>query len=659
MKVHSGAMGLVVTAVTCWCLAGNVAATPPGQAADGLPAAFREKAQSLPGTSSPFQVKRGLQRVAQRTQFARFSMSHRLSSQRFLSEAQVQALQQEFPADMVSEMSQRVRGTRQIPVVTVNFQEYADPPYPESDLQKELFDGPWPTGTMSDYYKEVSSNNLVLRGRVTPWVKLAHDSAYYEGKDFLNPNTNRMEPCYGVCTNSKVHELIAEALSNPVNAGTDWGQYDNDGPDNLPNSGDDDGYVDFVAFVHAEFGGECDQDDNKNIWSHSFDLGSSGVGAFQTSSPRHGGGFIKVDDFTIQPALDCTGETMIQIGVFAHEFGHAFGLPDLYDTDPTDGTSAGIGTWCLMSAGSWGGDRQSPERPTHMSPWAKSYLGWLDEKTVSQDESNAKLIDVLGSHAARRVRISASQYYLIANVQKTGFNTKLPGAGIQVWKINDAVISSSMGSNRVNADEHNRGVELIEADDNHALDDPRNHGEAGDVFPGPQGKRKFDAGTRPATLGTFAMCSVPASANQMKVKLLVSRNHCGSALGSPMESPDSPAMSPPASPQGAESVESIKALPTGTRVLMQGTLRNLGESYFEGRKRRIALVAADGTAIDVAVSTATEVAAAESGVGPQALPALLDKPVVIEGVVERIAGDQGEQTRIRADSVKVAPAAPQ
>ena len=63
---------------------------------------------------------------------------------------------------------------------------------------------------------------------------------------------------------------------------------------------------------------------------------------------------------------------MIHIGVFAHEFGHAFGLPDLYDTDsrPTASRRESA-TWCLMASGSWGGDNRSPELPSHMSAWAK------------------------------------------------------------------------------------------------------------------------------------------------------------------------------------------------------------------------------------------------------------------------------------------------
>jgi M6 family metalloprotease-like protein len=664
MTTHTRVSTLFVWLLASFVLAPPISATTPGRDTGALPPAFRQKAQSLPLGSAPFRVKRGLLKLAQRTQFARFSAAHTLQAQSFLSDPQITALQQQFSAAAIQQMPQKIQGQRRIPVVTANFHEYANPPYPVADLQRELFDGPWPTGTMSQYYSEISSGSLSLSGLVSPWAQLAHDSSYYEGADYFSTETQRMEPCFGVCSNSKVHELISEALSTSANSGLDWGRFDNDGPDNVPNSGDDDGFVDFVAFVHSEPGSEC-QNGSRNIWSYSSSLSDSPAGVYETASPKHGGGFIKIDDYTIQPALDCTGNQMIQIGVFSHEFGHAFGLPDLYDTDRSNGTSSGVGNWCLMSGGSWGGDGHSPERPSHMSPWAKAYLGWIDETPVTQDESNATLIDVLTSHSARRMRISANMYYLIANVAKTGFNDRLPAGGIQIWKINETVIRSSLSSNRVNADSHNRGVELIEADNNHGLDDVNNRGEAGDVFPGSGNKRKFDVGTSPASVGQVALCSIPDAAQQMRVRMLVSRNRCGLAAATPAapapapsEANSPPPTAPPPAPPSAVTVDSIQQMPSGAHVVTQGVLRNLGKSVFTARDRRIALVAPDGTFVDVAVAGAKEVSPGRTGVEPGALPALLDKVVVVEGVVERVSTESGEQTRIRVESVKPVAAAP-
>ena len=44
-------------------------------------------------------------------------------------------------------------------------------------------------------------------------------------------------------------------------------KYDNDGPDGIPNSGDDDGFVDAVVFVQGLPGGECG---TPNIISHTW-----------------------------------------------------------------------------------------------------------------------------------------------------------------------------------------------------------------------------------------------------------------------------------------------------------------------------------------------------------------------------------------------------
>ena len=85
--------------------------------------------------------------------------------------------------------------------------------------------------------------------------------------------------------------------------------------------------------------------------------------------------------------LNCNNFSLIDIGVFCHEFGHAFGLPDLYDTD---GGSAGVGHWCLMGSGNW----NTPTNPAHMSAWSKSELGWANVVTVPALPTPFSVFDV-------------------------------------------------------------------------------------------------------------------------------------------------------------------------------------------------------------------------------------------------------------------------
>ncbi|UCG52203.1 MAG: M6 family metalloprotease domain-containing protein, partial [Candidatus Latescibacterota bacterium] len=257
--------------------------------------------------------------------------------------------------------SMMVSGTAYAPVLMGKYANTGADPYPVSQLQSKLFDPP-PAMSMTHLYHEMSYGNLNFTGTVYDWVTVSQNDTYYEG-----PPT-----CFGICGSAKTGEFILELLqaNDPT---VDFGLYDNDGPDGIPNSGDDDGLVDFVAFVHPEIGAECGG--NYNIWSHRWVV--TGWPEFSspwvTNDPRAGGGFIRVYDYTIQPAVGSVngcGSGIIEIGIFCHEFGHAFGLPDFYDTD---GGSQGIGHWGLMGSGNW----NDPPNPAHMTAYSKAELGWV------------------------------------------------------------------------------------------------------------------------------------------------------------------------------------------------------------------------------------------------------------------------------------------
>lgn len=238
-------------------------------------------------------------------------------------------------------------------------------PFDADSLRKELFLGPWPTGTLSDYYDEVSYGALSVAGIVADWVTTFHNDDYYEGlSKGLTPN------------DARTGEFLKELL-DANDAAIDFADYDNDGPDGIPNSGDDDGFVDLVVFVHSESGGECDES-SSNIYSHPWLYRAwpiSGGNPYSTNDPSAGGGWIKVDDYVIQPSVACAGG-VIEIGGFCHEVGHALGLPDLFDAD---GGSSGVGHWDLMALGHW----NSPSSPAHLSAWCRKELGWVTPTVIT------------------------------------------------------------------------------------------------------------------------------------------------------------------------------------------------------------------------------------------------------------------------------------
>lgn len=418
----------------------------------------------------------------------------------------------------------KVSGTRSIPVLLVRFSNTTGdagghPLFASSALQRKLFDRDpgHPGATIGSFYREMSYGQFTVSGTVYDWKQLSRPDTFYEGEDYRDEDGK--EHCQGVCKSSHMGDLIKEALD--LNPTIDWAQYDNDGPDGIPNSDDDDGYVDFVAFAHAERGSECDR--GTNIWSHRSSLSSMSKPDYVTKSPSAKGGFIRIDDYTIQPAYGCNGTTPNDIGVFAHEFGHAFGLPDLYDPS---GKGQGLGNWCLMSGGSWGGDGQSPDQPVQMSPWAKEVLGWIRPTDVTSDLKPASIATYEDHDDVYRLRISPTQYYLINNIGKKLSNSKLPAAGLQIWLVNQKKVNTGLQSNTVNADPNNYGVELIEAHGRRLLRTRNYYGGAGDLFPGTSDKRKFDSGTNPRNIATTAICEIVAPGDKALTRFLVNSHFC-------------------------------------------------------------------------------------------------------------------------------------
>lgn len=518
---------------------------------------------------------------------------------------------------------------------------------------------------MTQYYTEISGGKLKVGGTVSNWVSLPNPSTFYEGQPYTN-SAGKVEECHGLCNTANVVQFIRDTISRqgPI----DWGKYDNDGPDGVPNSGDDDGYVDFVAFVHEGRGGECNTPNNKNIWSHRYSISGWGAIELSTDTPAKNGGSIKIDDYVIMPGLACDGSTMVQIGVFAHEFGHAFGLPDLYDTDASNGRSSGLGGWCLMASGSWGADGLTPARPTHMSAWAKAFLGWIEVEEVDADQLKATILPIQTSRKAYKLRGTGKIHYLINGTTPTGFDAQLPGPGLQIWRVNETVVKAGLATNRVVADSSNPGVWLMQADGNNSLAKAGHYSGREDLYPFPMNSRgKFDSISKPASVGTLALCDVGVTAGRIDVSAYVSRSACptpspapvvagvGPAATAPGPAPGpAPAASSPTS--GAASVELANSMTVGATVVVSGTLINTGSNYFDRRTRRIVLVDDIGSEIAVALPAYLETPSGSPATadepGQRPLSNFLQKRVEISGVIEQAASASTRKV-LKAQDVKI------
>ncbi len=162
------------------------------------------------------------------------------------------------------------------------------------------------------------------------------------------------------------------------------------------------------------------------------------------------------------------GRRMTDISTMCHEFGHVLGLPDLYirRTRPGDATpqppqrpanpyAESLGNWDLMSVQVGGG------RPQHMSAWSKERLGWLTpaiiDPTVKQDLVLAAVENKTKQCFKIPVRPDGSEYFLLENRQRMGFDASVPGTGLLIWRVvyGRPILEAANGASNLRTDVRN------------------------------------------------------------------------------------------------------------------------------------------------------------------------------------------------------------
>ena len=398
------------------------------------------------------------------------------------------------PAGVLGPREGAVEGTFRFPLLLGSFSDSpVSPPFTPAQVQIEFFDGPNSRyATIPEFYAEVSGGKVVMVGETHGWERAALTQSQVTAEQSALPG--------------RVGDFIIQLLAAADDGSINWGLYDNDGPDGIPNSGDDDGFVDLLAVMHPTQGAECDGSLDR-VWSHKWSLQEAVGQVFWTNTPSASGGRIRVDDYAIQPVRSCDGSSINQIGVFAHELGHGFGLPDLYCT--SGGCAhTGVGRWGLMGSGAWGctANVNTPERPCHMEAWSKAMLGWVELETLPTGADLGVLTLPPVERQEKVFRLNApdgsGDYFLIENRQRVGFDGGVPATGLLVWRIDAQRVAGRWAENTVNNDRNRLGVWLLQADglNNLGSASGSNRGDAGDPFPGSSGAVQLHAGSTPSTL---------------------------------------------------------------------------------------------------------------------------------------------------------------
>jgi immune inhibitor A len=345
--------------------------------------------------------------------------------------------------------------TRQAIVILIDFSDNVanQTTYPASHYIDMLFSvGTYPTGSMRDYYLENSYGNFTVTGQATNWLRMPQTYAYY---------VYGQRGIYGDYPHN-CQKMVEDAViaANPY---VNFAQYDNDGPDGVPNSGDDDGYVDALFVVHAGPGYEVTHNVNdihSHAWSTSYPVPVDGVYAYSYSTEPDNG----------------------TIGVFCHEFGHVLGCPDLYDYGYD---SRGVGYWSVMSFGSWGNGGITP---VQFDAWDKNLLGFLSATVPTSSVIDANIPEVENNAVAYKVWTGgspANEFFMFEYRRKIKFDAYLPGTGVVIYHVDENMPDED--SQRCGSGSPHYLVAVEQADGKCDLENYTNNGDTGDPYPGSGG----------------------------------------------------------------------------------------------------------------------------------------------------------------------------
>ncbi|SDQ95209.1 M6 family metalloprotease domain-containing protein [Virgibacillus subterraneus] len=398
--------------------------------------------------------------------------------------------------------------------------------------------------TMQNAYKESSYGNVELvrlEDTDYAWVELPKGASYYldqegtyaDGGEYLLGNANG---------DAHMGEFVRDALKS-ADSDVDFSKYAEDGE--VPN----------VFIIHEGTGAEFSRDPAQ-IWSHKWSVLSAlyygkyyetGVPAPQYEGMEYNEWIDKtieedmtydgvvVNNYNIQPEIggnvagynletggydeaSKTGPFPAQPGVYAHEFGHALGLPDFYDTAYS---SEGVGNYSMMAGGSWmrypDAAAYSGNSPTHFDPFSKIFLNWIEPIEVTPEDATQTITlpsidEADADNGVVKMEVPGSngtEYFLFENIQQSGFNEGLirqgkDSNGLVAWHVDENIINlyqtAGFRPNNVENWKNKRfqynqsstasdgtivthyGLSVLQADGNYDLEKYENRGDAGDFL---------------------------------------------------------------------------------------------------------------------------------------------------------------------------------
>lgn len=303
-------------------------------------------------------------------------------------------------------------------------------------------------GSVHDYFDAMSQGKFNFHIEVLPPITA------YKNRDGYDRSGDHLK--------AEVYRYVLSVL------GDTWVDYDLDR----------DGYIDHISILFAGMGQEIDPSNTMLIWSHN--------------------GYTTYDVIYRNTNISLIAEIDNRDGVqgietYCHEFGHALGLPDFYDTEYSGGDASRPDQHELMSANTASG------HPVPMSAFSRWILGWTGFKTLSAaSPGDYELQDMLQEPTAWRYYTqSPGEFFLIENrsLLNTWQDREDLGHGMLVFRVDSARYMQGIRDNTVNNEASRLAFQLLRADNDNSYDSPQ-----GDYFPNGGLYTEFSDQSTPSSL---------------------------------------------------------------------------------------------------------------------------------------------------------------
>ena len=288
-------------------------------------------------------------------------------------------------------------------------------------------------GSVRDYFVSQSRGMFKPTFDVVGIVTLSNKYSYY-GRDS------------GSTIDANVDDLAPDAVAAAISQlGTDFSQYVRTTTNSLKTTTG----VPLVCILYAGYGqatGSSSSEETNTVWPCEWDCDED------YSGTHFNAWFVGNELYT--------DGTLMGMGVFCHEAGHALGLPDFYCTNYNYSNDDSFSNWSIMDCGAYVNDARAPIGYT---AYERSYLGWLDIPTYTAGEYQ-NLDPYTNDNGTTAVKIatnSSTEYFILENRQPGTWYPEDMGSGLFVSRF--AYNQTAWDNNTLNNTKNKKRAKIVTA----------------------------------------------------------------------------------------------------------------------------------------------------------------------------------------------------